>query len=121
MYNWAVLRYNDYMTKERRSYGERIREARRAARLSQSELARALGISDRTISSYEKGRNMPPVEKLQKIADETNYSLQFFVGENDPMVQVRRMLIEMNDQLAEIKKLIGTRTKDKRKHSTSAN
>jgi len=104
--------------KTHRSFGDRIREARRAARLSQAELAQALGISDRSISSYEKGRNVPPVERLQKIADRTNYSLQFFVGENDPMIGVQRMLIEVKEKLAEIEEALSTSTQSRTQSRT---
>ena len=48
---------------------QRIRAARRNARLSQDELGKSIGLSDKSISAYEQGRSMPPLDKLKKIAE----------------------------------------------------
>ena len=45
----------------------RIREARRNAHLSQDELGKYIGVSDKSVSAYEQGRSMPPINKLKKI------------------------------------------------------
>ena len=48
--------------------GESIKAARMIARLSQEDLADAIGSSRVTISKYETGRFLPSVPALQKIA-----------------------------------------------------
>jgi len=45
----------------------RLREARRLAGLSQSELARRAGTSQATISSYESGDKQPSVATLSRL------------------------------------------------------
>lgn len=55
-----------------KNYGEQIAMYRKAAHLSQKELAERLGVSDKTISSWERGRtepNMEAVTSLSKILD----------------------------------------------------
>ena len=44
-----------------------IREERRAAGLSQSQLARAAGVPQPNLSAYENGRRMPSPEVLERI------------------------------------------------------
>jgi len=41
------------------SIGDRIRKARREANLSQQQLADAIGVGDRALSSWEAGRTKP--------------------------------------------------------------
>jgi SOS-response transcriptional repressor LexA len=48
--------------------GDRIREARCAANLSQRKIAAILGISPTTWQSYEKGTTSPPADMLLRIA-----------------------------------------------------
>lgn len=55
------------MTKEP-TLGERIRAARRAAGLSQSEVSKLSGISKPTLSRYENDHVLPSVATLHRIA-----------------------------------------------------
>ena len=49
--------------------GSKIRENRSRLDLTQSELAKKLGISTSTIGMYEQGRRTPPIESLLKLSD----------------------------------------------------
>ncbi len=49
--------------------GARIRQARLAAEMSQDGLGKLLGISGAACQTYEAGRNLPPLDRLQAIAD----------------------------------------------------
>ncbi len=84
----------------------RIRTARRASRLSQSELGRGIGVSDKSVSSYEKGRSIPPFEKLRKIAKSTNRPVSYFTQENETDAEVTTKLLSIERELAEVKKLL---------------
>jgi len=57
---------------------KKIKRARRLADLSQKELGKKLGISDKTISAYELSRAIPPLITLQKIARITNQPVEYF-------------------------------------------
>lgn len=49
--------------------GEKIKEARKKAKLSQKELGTRLGVSQAMIGQYESGKRNPKPETLKKIAD----------------------------------------------------
>ncbi len=61
-------------------FAKKLKVARAMANLSQSELADKLGISDKTVSAYEQGRAIPPITTLQKIAEITDQSVDFFIN-----------------------------------------
>jgi len=58
--------------------GNRIRFARRSARLSQQELAKLSNISINTLSLLERGLTSPTIATLQKLADTLNVELSSF-------------------------------------------
>lgn len=62
-----------------------LRSLRRKARLTQAELADALGLSRSSISMYERGEREPDFETIELIADYFNVSMGYLVGwEEDP-------------------------------------
>ncbi len=92
------------------SLGEKIKLARREAKLSQLQLGVALKVSDKTISGYESGRICPPIDKLMMIAELLKKPVTFFLGidERDYSVQARLRAVEIKlreirQELREIK------------------
>lgn len=88
---------------------QKLRQARVEAALSQKDLANALKLSDRTISAYEKGRAMPPLDTLQDISNLTHKSINYFLDEDvdsheDLDLQVKLKKIEI--ELLQIKKAL---------------
>lgn len=59
---------------------ENIKKARATSGLSQKELAKKLGVSDKTVSAYETGRAIPPTPTLARIAEITNTSVSQIMG-----------------------------------------
>lgn len=51
------------------STGEKIKQARKEAGLTQKELGDKLGITYQQIGQYENGKRKPKLETLQRIAD----------------------------------------------------
>ncbi len=80
--------------------GKKIKIARRTKRITQTELARAIGVSDKSISAYESGRIDPPISVLSKIAKSTDHSLEYFISESTENSIVQK--------LAEIERLLTT-------------
>lgn len=85
---------------------KRIFKARKEAHLSQQVLAQAVGVSDKSISAYEKGRAVPSIDKLKKIATSTNQSLNFFTEEKVEKNMVSSKLNRIEQELKEIRKLL---------------
>lgn len=85
---------------------KRIFKARKEAHLSQQALAQTIGVSDKSISAYEKGRAAPSIDKLKKIAASTNQSLNFFTEEKIEKNMVSSKLNKIEQELKEIKKLL---------------
>lgn len=63
--------------------GDKIKELRLKANMSQSELANALGVSTSTIGMYEQKRRKPDVNVLKKIGDVFNVNVGAFVEEDE--------------------------------------
>jgi transcriptional regulator with XRE-family HTH domain len=64
--------------------GERIKELRKAARLTQGELAEKVGVNPHTIKDYEAGRRSPPMKKLDLIAGAVGVSTSDLVNVSTP-------------------------------------
>ena len=61
--------------------GERIKNYRKIAGLTQKELGTRSETSENTIRQYETGKRQPRVEQLQKIAPILNVSVSDLLGE----------------------------------------
>lgn len=59
--------------------GSMIRDARRRARLSQTDLARRAGVAQSVISAYESDRREPGMAMLSKLIEATGHQLTFNV------------------------------------------
>jgi len=53
-----------------------LREARRRARLSQTDVARRSGMAQSVISAYESGRREPGVHTLTRLVQATGHQLE---------------------------------------------
>ena len=60
--------------------GEALKHQREIRELSQSEVAKATGISQPKISYYENGRHLPLIDDCIRLADFYNISLDELVG-----------------------------------------
>ena len=62
-----------------RIFARKLREAREEIGYSQKQLGLRVGLSDKSISMYEKGTVYPPVSNLLKIAKELKKSASDFL------------------------------------------
>lgn len=62
-----------------KDFGTRLRKARQEYGLSQRSLGLALGLSDKTISSYESSRSYPNLEILKKLSEVLGRSTDYFL------------------------------------------
>jgi transcriptional regulator with XRE-family HTH domain len=72
------------MPRETTFLGSRIRQARRQAGLSQSQLAALTGAHVTSVSDWERGVNQPTLRYLTSIAEATGKSIDWFVEPRDP-------------------------------------
>lgn len=90
-----------------KNVGEKVRRARREIGFSQKQLANALRLSDKTISSYEVGRALPSFDTLCKISKIVHKPITYFDEDSnseDLDLQIKIKTIER--ELLEIKRLL---------------
>lgn len=76
------LRHLLLMALGQEELGQRIKEAREGADLTQQELADRIGIRQgQTISNYERGVTEVSTKRLRRIAEATSRPITFFVQE----------------------------------------
>lgn len=86
-----------------------IKKARIAARLSQEELARKLGVSAKTISAYETGRAIPPSPTLIRIAEITKVSVGDLAGNGGLEKkdrEIKKRLEKLEERVANLEQLM---------------
>ena len=60
--------------------GQKIREERKKLKLTQTDLAKVVGVSFGLISKYEKDMISIPANNLKKIADRLNVSMDYLMS-----------------------------------------
>lgn len=118
---------------ETSTFGDRVAGAREAAGMSQSELARRLGVKLATLRGWEDDRAEPRANKLQMMAGLLNVSLVWLLnGEGEGLpepdadgngVDLRATLNELRDlrtQMGQLSDRMGLLEKRLRKAVTEA-
>ena len=72
----------------------KIKNIRNRNNLSQERFGKKIGLSGKTISSYETGRCVPPLKVLEDISNV--YDLSVVVVKNEKRAALREKLILMN-------------------------
>ncbi len=67
------------------TFGERLRKARKRRGLSQVDVFNAIGLSNKSLSRYEKGETTPNPETLQKLIRLYDISGEYVLGLTDVM------------------------------------
>ena len=70
-------------TKSNQTFGKRLIQIRKAKGLTQVELGKMIGVSQRIIHHYENKAEYPPAQKLIEIASALNMSIDELLGIND--------------------------------------
>ncbi len=75
---------SDWFSEDHATFGDRLAAARDAAGLSQKDLARRLGVKQKTVISWESDISEPRANRLQTLAGLLNVSLMWMLnGEGD--------------------------------------
>ena len=64
--------------------GERLKALRKSRKMTQEDVAKALGLSKSTVGMYEQGRREPPYELLLKISELFGVSVDWLLAREQP-------------------------------------
>jgi transcriptional regulator with XRE-family HTH domain len=82
-------------------FGDNLKKVRETTRLSQSQLAELLSVSQQTVGSWEVNRTSPPPETIVQISNVLNVSTDYLLGisnvPNKPLMQQKEKLEEDSD------------------------
>lgn len=93
---------------------KRLRAARKQKGYSQRDLGLLTGLSDKSISAYEKAKVTPPVEVLARLAEELEKPISYFVEEEldaarmavAVLQRVREELKRLEEKVESLEKLL---------------
>ena len=101
--------------------GNRIKEARKRADITQEALSKRLKIAYQTLNKYERGHRIPDAELLRQIAKELNCNPGWLLTGEDLMEHIGLVKeplpiynIGENSDLSEILKILQEHPEDKR-------
>jgi len=80
-----------------------IKKLRKSAGLKQKELAKKIGVSESSISSYEKATNLFPLEKLPLVIEALNCSITDIF---EPLFNKREEDKEISEMMNKIRHLL---------------
>ena len=70
------------------NFGEKLKELREAKGISQAELGRLIGVSYRTVQSYEAGRSYPRYREVyERLAKELDVDVNYLRTENEVFME----------------------------------
>ena len=76
------------------STGTTIRDLRKQHRLSQTELAKAVHVSQATVTAWETGKAEPSSSALNTLASYFNVSADYLLGRKSPADRVHNMTVD---------------------------
>lgn len=79
----------------------KIKELRVNANLTQKELGEKIGVSEFTVSKYERGVNEPDIETLKKISSFFKCTVDYLIGNTDKPNLTQ--YVYQDEELGEIK------------------
>ena len=68
-------------------FGEKIRRARKAAGLTQRQLAEKIGVANTSVSNWEKDLSRPDADLIQKLCAVLNVQPNHFYGTENTSIQ----------------------------------
>lgn len=86
---------------------EKIRELRKKSGMTQSELAKKLGISPSAVGMYEQGRREPDNKVLLKLCGIFNTTTDYLLGKSN-IVQTKDFNREVSDIIDEFTQLLSS-------------
>ncbi|EIU6793704.1 helix-turn-helix transcriptional regulator [Vibrio parahaemolyticus] len=83
-------------------FPQRLKQARNRVGISQRDLGIRLGMDPSSASGrmnhYEKGRHMPDIGTLQKLAQELGVPVAFFFSDSDSSAELACLIEQLNEK-----------------------
>ena len=79
-------------------FAERLKTLRKQVKLTQTQIAEKLDISQQAYASWERGVKKPTQENLVKIAQVLNVSVDYLVGNSEEKLDNIELLFRMNSK-----------------------
>ncbi|WP_172561207.1 helix-turn-helix domain-containing protein [Vibrio parahaemolyticus] len=83
-------------------FPQRLKQARNRVGISQRELGIRMGMDPSSASGrmnhYEKGRHMPDIGTLQKLAQELGVPVAFFFSDSDSSAELACLIEQLNEK-----------------------
>lgn len=75
--------------------------------MSQKDLAKRLGLSNKTVSAYETGRAIPPAPVLEKISNATGTTINGIMGiKEEGIDRLETKINQLNRKIIQLEKLL---------------
>jgi transcriptional regulator with XRE-family HTH domain len=72
--------------REQVNLGKRIKQRRQALKITQQDLAQALGVTPQHISAIEQDKRVPSIPSLAKLAEELGVSIDYLVSGKEGII-----------------------------------
>lgn len=87
-------------------FGEKLKQARQDKKMLQEELAEKTGLSQASISQFEKGLRLPTPANIKKLADALDVEPEHLAGDNEGEFEKMALMRNLKDlSPATIKKI----------------
>lgn len=91
-----------------KDFSSRLKNARLQKGLSQRGLGLALGLSDKTVSSYESSRSYPNLDLLIRISEILDKPVEYFISSSKEILireELKKIEIKQEEITKDIKKI----------------
>ena len=86
---------------------ERIIALCKQKKLSQTELAKQIGVSRTIVGNYERGENTPSIETVIKMAKVFDVTVDYFIGEGQ-LAKYNKALIKRMEEIEKLDQSTGS-------------
>lgn len=83
-------------------FASKIKELRERAKMTQTDLAQALGVSKSVVSAYENGIRNPSYSVLQELSTVFNVPEAYFLSSGDQEIKITRDISDLTIQQQDI-------------------
>lgn len=80
----------------------RIKGLRKERKKTQADISKLLGVLRTTYGEYERGKILPPMDRINKLADYYSVSVDYLIGNTDDSTGKQAKKIDVSESVREI-------------------